>query len=525
MINTNRTRRFVAASLVFFGLAASPGYAQTVSVNAQTVRVNGVTCVNATVTLSAASIDIDTSRCGSIVAIPVPPTISALSSRSGSVGDIITISGANFAGLTSLTINNATANVSNNTGSQLTTTIPAGASVGVGGITVTTSTPPAYSIAFTVDPPRAAVAPTITSVIPTSGAVGTTVIITGTGLGGANSVTINNTPATITANTGTQIITTVPVGAVVAIGGLTVTTAVAPAYSVPFTVTQPSTVAAPTITTVTPSSASVGTAVTITGTGLGGANVTIGGILATVAAGSATSITTTVPSGASLGAGTVVVTTSGGSISSPFTVNAASVGDVSFDGVPIPNPSLLPFQVPAFHGGLNGAGAEVNAYSMNPARCTTTPPLTRSWQHNIDITAHKTRNALLFFAMNAGEALSYKFTVGDVDVSGGFLYLDASNANIRPTVMSITSAPCDFNTDKLVIGPNRDACYQTGINGNGVSWANITGPLPSSYCRLVKGQTYYFNIRFQDGRPASLFGSPTTDSCTSGPCGGLLQVL
>ena len=51
------------------------------------------------------------------------------------------------------------------------------------------------------------------------------------------------------------------------------------------------------------------------------------------------------------------------------------------------------------------------------------------------------------------------------------------------------------------------------------------GPLPAAYCRLIKGNTYYMNIRFQDGRPASIGGSPTTDSCITGNCGGIIQVL
>ena len=56
-----------------------------------------------------------------------------------------------------------------------------------------------------------------------SGAVGSTVTITGTGLTGATAVTFfNNKPATITANTATSITVTVPAGAVT--GTITVTT-------------------------------------------------------------------------------------------------------------------------------------------------------------------------------------------------------------------------------------------------------------------------------------------------------------
>ena len=161
---------------------------------------------------------------------------------------------------------------------------------------------------------------------------------------------------------------------------------------------------------------------------------------------------------------------------------------------------------------------------MPPSRCSTTPALTRSWQHNIDLSDYKGKNAFDFFAMGANEALSYKFTVPTVDTSGGFIYNDGANAVVRPTFISITSVPCDFDTTKIV-NATRDACYQTGINGNGLNWVNITGPIPAAYCRLVKGQTYYMNIRFQDARPASLGGTPTSDSCFTGNCGGIIQVL
>ena len=206
-----------------------------------------------------------------------------------------------------------------------------------------------------------------------------------------------------------------------------------------------------------------------------------------------------------------------------ITVTAA---DVSTDGITLANVSKFAFIIPPYRDFLlNGAGPEVNAFPMAPSRCSTVPALSRSWQHNIDLADYKSKNAFDFFAMQANESLSYKFTVGIVDASGGFIYNDTANAVVRPTFISITTTPCDFDTSKLVVGALRDACYQTGLNGNSINWANILGPLPGAYCRLVKGQTYYMNLRFQDGRPASIGGSPTSDSCTTGNCGGIIQVL
>ncbi|WP_324673676.1 FG-GAP-like repeat-containing protein [Hymenobacter sp. GOD-10R] len=70
------------------------------------------------------------------------------------------------------------------------------------------------------------IAPTITSVSPASGAVGTTVVITGTNFQGVTRVTFNGVPeATFVVNSPTQITVKVPVGA--STGPLVVTTAAA----------------------------------------------------------------------------------------------------------------------------------------------------------------------------------------------------------------------------------------------------------------------------------------------------------
>lgn len=233
-------------------------------------------------------------------------------------------------------------------------------------------------------------------------------------------------------------------------------------------------------------------------------------------------------------AGVITITLSGCSavvtppkppITPPVVTPPADPNNVSIEGIVLPNPSKSAFVVGPQHSGAMGAGSEINAYAMNPARCNTVPALTASWQHNISLDNYKGKNAFDFFYMTTGQALSYKFTVPTIDTSGGFLYNDAANAVVRPTFMSITAAPCDFNPSK-VSGAGKDACYVTGLNGNSINWANITGPLPVSYCRLTKGNTYFINLRFQDARPVDQGGSPTTDSCVSGNnCGGILQVL
>ena len=359
--------------------------------------------------------------------------------------------------------------------------------------------------------------PTITSVSPSSGAPGDNITINGTNLTGA-SVSFGASNANVTGSSSTQIFVTVPnaTGAT----SLTVTGSVAPPATFAFTVTA-ATVVAPAISAISAQTGPPGTVVTITGTGFTGATVTIGGAAANITASSATSITTSVPGGAAIGAGKIVVTTSSGSSSRDFTVTAIPQGaDVSVDGITLPSVSKQPNVTPGFRAGISGAGLEVNAYAMDPARCNTTPALTRSWQHNVA----DPYKSIDIIAMKTGEALTYKFTTGMMQpIGGGIAFADSaqSGANIRPAYMTLTSTPCDFDTSKVLTNSSGNGCYISGINGVTVNWAIYSEPLPASYCKLEAGKTYYLNIRFLDVRPG---GNKGGDSCSAGEtCGGILQ--
>ncbi len=152
--------------------------------------------------------------------------------------------------------------------------------------------------------------PTITSLNPTSGVVGTSVVITGTNFGatqGTSTVTFNGTISTPTAWTATSITAPVPSGATT--GNVVVTVAGVPSNGVSFAVTVPP----PNITTLSPTSGPVGTSVLITGTAFGAAQgtstVKFNGVSSTPTTWSATSISTPVPTGATTGS--VVVTVGG----------------------------------------------------------------------------------------------------------------------------------------------------------------------------------------------------------------------
>jgi len=114
-------------------------------------------------------------------------------------------------------------------------------------------------------------APTITSFMPTSGPVGTTVTLTGTSFTGATAVTFNGVAAAIfTVVSATEMTAKVPVGATS--GAIAVTTPAGTGTSATsFTVTLP---AKPKIVRLSPTAAKRGAIVTITGSGFGAKRAT-----------------------------------------------------------------------------------------------------------------------------------------------------------------------------------------------------------------------------------------------------------
>lgn len=153
--------------------------------------------------------------------------------------------------------------------------------------------------------------PNISTLSPTSGAVGTLVTITGTYFGSTQStsiVTFDGTSAgTAVSWSATSIIVMVPPGATT--GGVVINVAGAPSNAPDFTL-----IYSPGISSLSQNSGPVGTSITITGINFGAtqgtSTVTFNGTSAgTASSWSATSITVTVPNGAT--SGFVVVTVSG----------------------------------------------------------------------------------------------------------------------------------------------------------------------------------------------------------------------
>ena len=305
---------FIGTTGVNFGASAATGF-----------TVNSATSITATAPPGTGTVDIRVSN--SVGTSPTvaadqftyvaAPSVTSISPTAGPTGGgtTVTITGTGFAaapGTGAVRFGAATATYTINSNTQITATAPAGSA---GTVDVTVTTVGGTSATSAADQFTYVSAPTVTSISPTSGPTsgGTTVTITGTNFSGTTAVTFGATAATgFTVNSATQITATAPAHAagtidvrVTTVGGTSATSAA----------DQFTYVAAPTVTSVSPTAgpAAGGTSVVITGTNLSGATaVTFGGTAATgFTVNSATQITATAPAG-SPGTVDVRVTTTGG---------------------------------------------------------------------------------------------------------------------------------------------------------------------------------------------------------------------
>jgi protocatechuate 3,4-dioxygenase beta subunit len=279
--------------------------------------------------------------------------ISSFSPMSGEVGNSVIINGSGFSETFSkniVTFGTTQATILAASTTSLAVTIPIGAETGkisvtVDGKTVTSSN------SFTVEESESEDDnPTITSFSPTSGTVGTTVVIVGKNFGDSlakNSVSINGADAVITIASSIQLTAVVPEGAdttgviSVTAGGKTTNS------SSQFTVTSSTSDSKPTITSFT-SSGAIGSTIAIIGTNFSETpsenQVTIGGATATVSAATGTQLMVILPEEAT--SGVITVTVNGSTVTSTTTftlVAAACVATASETAGPFPtkDPSSL----------------------------------------------------------------------------------------------------------------------------------------------------------------------------------------
>jgi hypothetical protein len=219
------------------------------------------------------------------------PVLSSFAPTSGSPGTVVTLTGQNLAGAIQVSFNGvAAASYTVVSATQLTATMPSGASSGPIRVTTPGGTGASNNY-FSVTGPM------LTAIAPAAGPAGTVVTLTGSNLLGLTGVTFNGlaAPGATVDATGTQVTVTAPTG--VTTGPVVATASAGRSNGLLFS-------SAPALTALSPAFGSAGTPVTVTGTGLTGiTQVTFNGTVAPgfVVNTAGTQLTVTAPAGVTTG--------------------------------------------------------------------------------------------------------------------------------------------------------------------------------------------------------------------------------
>ena len=430
------------------------------------------------------------------------PAIVSLNPNFGLVGTAVTITGTNFGvtqGTSTVKFSGTTAAVTSWSDTSIAATVPAGATTG--NVVVTVGTQASNGVAFTVGP-------TISSLNPNSGAVGTAVTITGMNFGatqGTSTVKFNGTAVTsYTSWSNTSIVVNVPTGATD--GNVVVTVGTLSSPGVMFTISS----AGPTITTVSPNSGAPGTAVTITGTNFGAtqatSTVTFGGTVATTTSWSATSIGVTVPAGATTGA---VAVTVGGLVSNgvTFTVPAPAITSL--------NPA----------SGLAGAAVTITGTNFGTTQGTSTVKF-----NGTTATVTSWSNTSIAVTVPSGATTGNVVVTVGTQASNGVSFTVTTPA---PTITTLNPTSGAVGSSVVITGTNFGATQGTstvkfnGTTATATAWSatSITATVPTGATTgnvvvTVNGQASN-GVAFTVSTPAPVI---TSLNPTSGVAGAAVTI-
>ena len=366
----------------------------------------------------------------SLTNIPAP-VIGGFSPTNGNIGSTVTITGAGLAGATAVSFNGTAASVTSDTADEIVVTVPAGATSGPIFVTTSGGTT-ASSQSFVVD------VPLISGFSPVSGAPGTPVTISGSGLAGATLVTFDNTPATVTSDTAGAIVAVVPSEATT--GPIYVTTPdgfVSSSQS--FTVAPP-----PVISNFSPQSGPAGTTVTITGSALTGASVAFNGAPATITSDNGVEIVVSVPLDASTGP--ISVTTAGGTTTTSKNFS-------------LPAPVISSFSPKT--GGV-GSTVTIKGANLYPAVRMTVGGTLTSYSSDTP-----TQLVLTVPAGASSGAISVTTADGTGTSAGAF------KVSLLPSITSFTPSSGVVGTSVTIVGTSLENA--TGVYFHG----GVTGPILS----------------------------------------------
>ncbi len=441
------------------------------------------------------------------------PSVTGVTPNSGgaSGGTAVTISGANFVAVPTVTLGGVAAtNVAFSSATSITATVPAGTA---GPVEVVVTNPDGQKGSL-LNGYTYIGAPTVTGVAPNTGGVagGTPVTITGTGFEVGATVTLGGVAATsvlVTSNT-----------------TLTATTGPHAAGSVDVVVTNPggqagtlangfSYVVGPTVSSVAPNSATTagGVQVTITGANFVSVpTVTIGGVPATnVAFASASSILATVPAHAAGTVDVVVTNPDGqsGTLAGGFTYRSApTVVAVTPNQGPTAGGTGITISGSGFVTGATvtlGGAAATGVSVASATTITATTPAHAAGSVDIVVTNPDSQAGVLSngFTYTAGPSIA-SITPNRGPVAGGFqVTISGANFVAVPTVTfggtPATNVAFSNSTSLLVTVPAR---------GAGTVDVVVTNPDNQSGT-LAGGFTY-------DPPPAVSSVSPNTGGLTGG---------
>jgi hypothetical protein len=439
------------STVKFNGTAGTP-----TSWSATTIAVpvpTGATAGNVVVTVGGASSN------GVSFTVLIPPSITSLTPNSGTVGTSITVAGANFGtsqGTSTVTFNGTAAAPTSWTATSIGVPVPAGTTTG--NVVVTVGGLASNAVNFAVVVP-----PSITSLAPNSGTIGTSITISGANFGttqGTSTVTFNGIAATPTSWNATTIAVPVPNGATT--GNVIVTVSGVASNGVTFTVTTPG----PSLSTLGLTQGPVGATVTITGTNFGAtqgsSTVTFNGTVGTPSVWGATSIDVPVPVGATTG--NVVVTVGG----------VASNG-LSFTVTPPPNiTSISPTSGPI------GTVVTINGTNFGPTVGTRVSGVTFN---GVAARTNSWSDSLIVVPVPAGA------TTGNVVVSISGVVSNAVNFTIAtpPSITSLNPTSGPVGTSVTIAGTNFGASQGTstvtfsGTAATATAWSatSITATVPT----------------------------------------------
>jgi len=345
-----------------------------------------------------------------------------------------------------------------------------------------------------INVPLPIASPSITSLSPSSGTVGTSITVVGTNFGatqGTSTVTFNGTAATPTSWSATSI--AVPVPAAATTGPVVVTVNGQASNGVPFTVT-------PKINSLAPTSGPIGTSVTISGNTFGAtqgtSTVTFNGTAATPTSWSATSIAVPVPAAATTGP--VVVTVNGqASNGVTFTVTPKINSLTPTSGTVGTSVTISGNTFGANQGTstltFNGTAATPTSWSATsiavpvPAAATTGPVVVTvngQASNGVAFTVTPIINMLSPNAGLAGTAVTVSGT--GFGATQGTSTISFNGVTATPTSWSSTtivaSVPVGATTGNVVVTVE-------GVASNGVAFA-VTAPPLATITSPSDGSTY-----------------------------------